>query len=47
LQVLVDQIIESGFARPDAARLYEIVSRAEDAVSTCFGPADFTRDFRR
>lgn len=46
LQALVDQVIASGFARGDAARLYEVVARAEDALPVCFGPAVFTRDFR-
>lgn len=46
LQAMVRQIIGSGFARPDAARLYEVVTRAEDALPACFGPANFNRDFR-
>ena len=40
LQTLVDQIIASGFARPDAAQLYTVVTRVEDALPACFG-----RDF--
>jgi uncharacterized protein (TIGR00730 family) len=37
LQAMVNQIIASGFARAEAARLYEVVSRAEDALPACFG----------
>lgn len=41
LQAMVERVIESGFARPDAARLYELVARPEDVLPACFG-----RDFR-
>jgi len=41
LQVMVTQVIASGFAKADAARLYEVVTRAEDALPACFG-----KDFR-
>ncbi|HXE28761.1 MAG TPA: TIGR00730 family Rossman fold protein [Stellaceae bacterium] len=37
LQAMVSRVIESGFARPEAARLYEVVTRAEDALPACFG----------
>ncbi len=36
LQVLVAQIIASGFAAPDADRLYTVVSRTEDAIPALF-----------
>lgn len=41
LLALVDRVIASGFAQPDAARLYEVVSRAEEVIPACFG-----KDFR-
>ncbi|HEY1504130.1 MAG TPA: TIGR00730 family Rossman fold protein [Stellaceae bacterium] len=37
LQAMVMQIIASGFARPEAGQLYEVVTRAEDALPACFG----------
>lgn len=42
LQAMVTRVIESGFARPDAAKLYEVVARAEDVIPACFD-----KDFRR
>jgi hypothetical protein len=39
---LVTQIIASGFARPEAELLYEVVTRAEEAIPACFG-----KDLRR
>ncbi len=41
LQAMVARVIESGFAKPDAARLYDVVARAEDALPACFGPGRF------
>ena len=41
LQAMVARVIESGFARPEAARLYDVVTRAEDALPACFGPGRF------
>jgi uncharacterized protein (TIGR00730 family) len=46
LQAMVAQVIASGFARPDAARLYDIVARAEDVLPACFGPTNSSRDFQ-
>ena len=46
LQAMVTRIIASGFARPDATQLYDVVTRAEDALPACFGPANFHKDFR-
>lgn len=37
LEALVTQVIASGFAQPEAARLYEVVTRAEDVIPACFG----------
>jgi uncharacterized protein (TIGR00730 family) len=37
LLALVDQVIASGFARPDARQLYAVVTRPEDAIPACFG----------
>lgn len=37
LLAMVKQVITSGFAGPEAARLYEVVTRAEDALPACFG----------
>jgi hypothetical protein len=37
LQAMVAQVIASGFARPEAERLYEVVTRAEEAIPACFG----------
>ena len=37
LQALVAHVIASGFARPEAARLYEVVTRVEDVIPACFG----------
>jgi len=42
LRALVTQIIASGFARPEAEQLYEVVARAEEAIPACFG-----KDLRR
>ena len=36
LLVLVDRIIASGFARPDASQLYTVVTQSEDAIPACF-----------
>jgi uncharacterized protein (TIGR00730 family) len=37
LQALVAQVIASGFAQPEAERLYEVVTRAENVIPACFG----------
>jgi uncharacterized protein (TIGR00730 family) len=37
LLALVDRVIASGFAKPEAARLYEVVSSAEEVIPACFG----------
>ena len=37
LHDLVAQVIEAGFAAPDADRLYAAVPRAEDVIPACFG----------
>jgi hypothetical protein len=37
LQAMVTQIIAAGFASPDAARLYQVVTRTEDVLPACFG----------
>jgi uncharacterized protein (TIGR00730 family) len=37
LQAMVTKIIASGFARPDAAGLYQLVTRVEDVLPACFG----------
>jgi uncharacterized protein (TIGR00730 family) len=34
---MVAQVIAAGFAAPDADRLYQVVSRAEDVLPACFG----------
>jgi uncharacterized protein (TIGR00730 family) len=39
LQALIAQVIESGFAAPGAARLYQTVARAEDVIPACFPEA--------
>lgn len=39
LLALIDQVIAAGFARPDARKLYRVVSRVEDVLPACFGPA--------
>lgn len=41
LQAMVAQVIAAGFARPEATRLYDVVTRAEDVLPACFG-----KDFR-
>jgi uncharacterized protein (TIGR00730 family) len=42
LLAMVKQVIASGFAKPEAARLFDVVTHAEDALPACFG-----KDFRR
>ncbi|HVA14783.1 MAG TPA: TIGR00730 family Rossman fold protein, partial [Stellaceae bacterium] len=37
LLALVDRVIASGFAKPDATQLYAAVARAEDVILACFG----------
>jgi hypothetical protein len=37
LLALVDRVIASGFAKPEAARLYEVVSHVEEVIPACFG----------
>jgi uncharacterized protein (TIGR00730 family) len=46
LMTLVDRVIASGFARPDARQLYAVVTRPEDVIPACFGPAILTRELR-
>lgn len=37
LLALVDRVVASGFARPDAKDLYTVVKRSEEVIPACFG----------